>query len=165
MGEPVPAVKLMHLWTRSWCRFRRGSATPGQCAPMTPRSSVGHRSRGPLIRDSRPRHDLVVVRFDPFQEYLQGVRALPWVEPEDVPGLLRRARVGDPEARQRLIEGHLELTALLAWNLRPVWLAPVDAVQEANLILVRLVEDPACATPGAEIAAALDDFFRNMPQP
>ena len=100
-----------------------------------------------------------------FQEYLQSARSLTLVAPGDVDGLLARARAGDAESKRRLIEGHLELTAMLAWSLRPVWLAPIDAAQEANLILVRLIEDQTCPVPLAELIPALDDFFRNLPQP
>lgn len=54
---------------------------------------------------------------------------------------------------------------MLAWSLRPAWLAPLDAAQEANLILVRLIEDKTCPVPLLALTPALDDFFRNLPQP
>jgi DNA-directed RNA polymerase sigma subunit (sigma70/sigma32) len=97
-----------------------------------------------------------------FFEYLRDVRAMPLIRPEDERDLLLRTRAGDTDARKQLIESHLELAALLGWKLRPNSMPAVDAAQEANVILIRLIDDPECPTPAVALGPALDEFFRGL---
>lgn len=54
---------------------------------------------------------------DQLADYLAAVRQFPRLTHTEERDLLKRAREGDNSARKRVIEGHLELTAVLA--LRP----------------------------------------------
>jgi hypothetical protein len=69
------------------------------------------------------------------------VRSLPVLSRDDAEEVLALARSGDEPAHRRVIEGYLELTAVLALRLAPPWLAWLDAVQEANLVLLQTVDD------------------------
>src|SRR5260370_2406488 len=68
--------------------------------------------------------------------------------------LSRRARDGDQEALHRVVKHHLLPTALLALELAPLSAPPLDAIQEANLVLLRLVER---GLSGNELRSALAD--------
>lgn len=100
---------------------------------------------------------------DPYREYLDQVRQLPLVATDQLPALRDRALAGDTDAGKLVVQCHLEVAALLAWHLRPSSLAPIDAVQEANVILVRLVNDPTCDVPTLDLASALHRHFRSLP--
>lgn len=75
---------------------------------------------------------------------------------------LKRGREGDESARRRVMEGHLELTALLALRLTPNWMRPLDAVQEANLVLIRLIDDASVDHPAARLTDALLAHFADV---
>ncbi|HEY7107478.1 MAG TPA: hypothetical protein VH986_13810 [Acidimicrobiia bacterium] len=95
-----------------------------------------------------------------FWDYLESVRRLELPTPNEERALLEHARTGDTDARARVIEGSLELAALLAWKLRPDGWRAADAVQEANLLLISLVDDPAIDNPALRLADAINGFFR-----
>lgn len=95
-------------------------------------------------------------------DYLSEVRQFPLLTLTAEREGLKRAREGDEPARKRVIEGHLELTALLALRLAPEWLRPLDAVQEANIVLVRLIDDPSVAHPAARLTDALLAHFAEV---
>jgi len=88
-------------------------------------------------------------------EYLNEVGRLPRLSPGDEPQLLLRGAEGDHDARKRVIEGNLEVAARLALRLAPHWMRPLDAVQEANLVLVRLVEDGVGGQPADRLSEEL----------
>lgn len=58
-----------------------------------------------------------------------------------------------------MIEGYLELTALLALRLAPDWMRPLDAIQEGNIVLIRLVDDAAADHPAAHLTDAMLTHF------
>src|SRR5437016_2392508 len=91
--------------------------------------------------------------------YLSEVQQIPLLSLLEERDGLKSGREGDELARKRVIEGHLELTALLALRLAPDWLRPLDAVQEANLVLVCLVDDPSVAHPAGSLTEALQARF------
>jgi hypothetical protein len=92
-------------------------------------------------------------------EYLEAVRAMPRLRPIDEPDVLAAARVGEGEAAQtamdRAVEGYQYVTALLALHLAPAWINPLDAIAEACLVLMRLVQDPNVPRPVAALTPAL----------
>jgi DNA-directed RNA polymerase sigma subunit (sigma70/sigma32) len=92
---------------------------------------------------------------DVLAEYLAEVRAVPLLPGRDEAHLLSASRNGDQAAKERLVESYLELVALLALQLAPSSLSPLDAIQEANLILIRLIDDPSVAQPAREITPLL----------
>lgn len=88
-------------------------------------------------------------------KYLAEVRGLPLLFAVDEADLLNASRSGDESARKRLLEGHLEVVALLALRLAPRWMRPIDAIQEANVVLSRLLDDKSVAVPVRELTSAL----------
>jgi len=73
--------------------------------------------------------------------YLKEVRAEPLLPRSEELRLLPLAHAGDEAAKMRLIQGLLELTAILALRVAPDWLPPLDALQIGNIELIRAVED------------------------
>jgi hypothetical protein len=73
--------------------------------------------------------------------------------------LLPQARAGDAEAEAQVQRGLLELTAVLTRHLAPPTMAPLDAVQEANVVLMALVRDPAVPSPVLALPSALQARF------
>lgn len=88
-------------------------------------------------------------------KYLAEVRGLPLLFAVDEADLLTASRRGDDSARKRLLEGHLVIAALLALRLPPRWMRPIDAIQEANVVLNRLLNDESVAVPVRELTSAL----------
>ncbi|MDQ3973513.1 MAG: hypothetical protein M3276_04125 [Actinomycetota bacterium] len=60
---------------------------------------------------------------------------------------LRRARAGDEAEAEHLVRAYLELAALLALAFAPASVDPLDAIQEANVVLDQLVHDPDVSDP------------------
>lgn len=94
--------------------------------------------------------------------YLAEVRKLPLLTPAEERDALKRAREGDEAARRRVIEGYLELTTLLALRLAPEGMRPLDAVQEAHVVLFRLVDDASVENPAARLTDAILALFRRL---
>lgn len=94
--------------------------------------------------------------------YLSEVRSLPLLTLTEERDVLKRAREGDEAARRRVIEGYLELVTLLALRLAPEGMRPIDAIQEANLVLLRLVDDASVDRPAAHLTDAILALFRRL---
>lgn len=92
-------------------------------------------------------------------KYLAEVRGPPLLFAVDEPNLLTASRSGDETARTRLLEGHLEVAALLALRLVPKWMRPIDAIQEGNIVLGRLLDDKSVPVPMRELTSALIRHF------
>lgn len=99
---------------------------------------------------------------DYLDEYLAEVSALPVPDEGTEAALLSDARGGDDAAKKRVIEGLLLLTANAAKVAHPPGMSGLDAIQEANLVLVRIVEDPAVAKPRAVLAQAVTDHLGSL---
>jgi DNA-directed RNA polymerase sigma subunit (sigma70/sigma32) len=95
-------------------------------------------------------------------DYLEKVRQIPLLTSGEERESLKRAREGDESARRRVIEGYLEVTALLALRLAPDWMRPLDAIQEGNIVLLRLVDDVSVAVPAARLSEALVAHFAEV---
>ena len=91
--------------------------------------------------------------------YLAEIRQYPLLTLTEEREGLKRAREGDEPARKRVVEGHVELTALLALRLAPDWMRPDEAVQEANIVLVRLIDDASVDRPAVRLTDALLAHF------
>jgi hypothetical protein len=67
-------------------------------------------------------------------------------------------------ARQadHLADVYLELTALLALRLAPDWMRPLDAIQEGNLVLLRLVDDASVGQPATRLSDAMLAHFADV---
>ena len=77
--------------------------------------------------------------------------------------LARLAAQGDRESRDRLVETYLDRVARIAQELAPSSMRPLDAIQEANIVVVRAIAEGLCA-PDLEpelrtrVAAAFERF-------
>jgi DNA-directed RNA polymerase sigma subunit (sigma70/sigma32) len=94
--------------------------------------------------------------------YLHEVRELPVLSPSEERDLLTRGRNGDEAARKRVIEGYLELIAVLAIRLAPDWMGSIDAIQEGNVVLTRLVDEMSVARPAVRLTDALLAHFEGL---
>ena len=93
----------------------------------------------------------------PLDRYLDEARAAERVL-EDEPALLQSARSGDGEARKAVVRAYLYRTAQIALRLAPQGMGKLDAVQEANMVLLRLVTQPGPAFAD-ELEAAIRTHF------
>ena len=104
-----------------------------------------------------------------LSEYFKEIRALPRVSAINESELLAAWRRRDDEAAKsaldRAFRGYLDVTALLALHLAPPWMSPIEAIQEANLVLMRLVEDPAVPRPIALLTSALVKLYGELNEP
>jgi DNA-directed RNA polymerase sigma subunit (sigma70/sigma32) len=97
--------------------------------------------------------------------YLDETRKLPLLSRAEESVLLAQVRQGNKDAEPRVIEGNLELTARLGLRLAPLWLGPIDAIQEANLVLLRTVEDAAVDHPASVLTDRLVTHFESLSPP
>ena len=95
--------------------------------------------------------------MDPILEkYLEEVRAAERVL-ENEPALLESARSGDAEARATLVRTYLYRTAEIGLRLAPEGMEELNAIQEANVVLLQLVTQ----TPEPGLAHQLELALRN----
>jgi DNA-directed RNA polymerase sigma subunit (sigma70/sigma32) len=92
----------------------------------------------------------------PLAKYLEEARAAELVF-ENESALLELARAGDVEARHTLVRAYLSRTAKIGLRLAPEGMADLDAVQEANFVLLRLVTK----APEPNIAHHRESVVRN----
>jgi hypothetical protein len=100
-----------------------------------------------------------------LSEYLEEIRAISPMTREEMAEKLAIARDGSEVAkrvRDEVIEGCLEVTALLALHLAPPWISDIDAVQEANQIFMELVDDLSVSNPVEALTPAIVKLFRGM---
>jgi hypothetical protein len=100
-----------------------------------------------------------------FAEYLEEARAVPWTTRHDMAEKLTVSREDTQEAepvRDALIEGCLEATAFLALHLAPTWMNDLDAVQEANHVLLQLMGDPSVPSPMTVLIPTLLERYAEM---
>ena len=95
-------------------------------------------------------------------DYLTQVKRYAGQVPARRRALLSQARAGHLDARQRYIDCLLHEAATISLRERPSWMPELDAVQEANLVLVRLVDNPEVADPQREIQAAVRAHFSSL---
>ena len=93
------------------------------------------------------------------------MRDLPLLSRADESSILAVARTGDELARRQVLQGNLELAAVLALRLAPPWLAWLDAMQEANLVLLQTVDDDSVAVPATCLASRILDYFNSLNPP
>ena len=83
-----------------------------------------------------------------LQSYLRDIRRAPLLTAQEEQETAARARAGDFEARQRMIERNLRLVVSIAKNYVGRGLPMIDLIEEGNLGLLRAVEgfDPKVGT-------------------
>ena len=87
-----------------------------------------------------------------------------WPEWEDE-RLGAAAVAGDVQAREALVRSNLALAALIALKARPPELPELDAIQEAVLLLQRLVDQRDGAPVAATLPAVIHQHFRSLRPP
>lgn len=78
--------------------------------------------------------------------------------PEDEDALIRSSRTGDQNARKILVQSYLALTAEIGLRLAPPKMSRLAAVQEANLVLLRLIEK-GTEKPAVQLGPAIKKHF------
>jgi len=76
---------------------------------------------------------------DTLQSYLRDIRRAPLLSPEEEHATAVRARAGDFEARQRMIERNLRLVVSIAKNYTGRGLPMTDLIEEGNLGLMHAI--------------------------
>jgi RNA polymerase nonessential primary-like sigma factor len=74
-----------------------------------------------------------------LQSYLRDIRRAPLLSPEEEHETALRARAGDFEARQRMIERNLRLVVSIAKNYTGRGLPMIDLIEEGNLGLMHAI--------------------------
>lgn len=81
------------------------------------------------------------VSVDPLTRYIQQVRQLPELDPEEERDLARRYReTGDPEIARRLLTANLRLVVKLALMYRRAFRNVMDLIQEGNIGLMEALK-------------------------
>ena len=80
-----------------------------------------------------------------LQTYLQDISKYPQLSPQEELTLAQRARQGDTEAREQLIEAHLRMVVNIARQYQRPGVEMLDLIQEGNIGLIKAVDmfDPA----------------------
>ncbi len=86
--------------------------------------------------------DSALVKFDPFQRYMQEAAQYELLSREEEKELAMRVREhGDPEAAYRLITSNLRLVVKIALEFQRVWMQNLlDLIQEGNIGLMQAVQ-------------------------
>lgn len=107
----------------------------GRCKPPSP-GTLNRTRRSPRIAGS----DGKEVSTDPTRLYLRDIGAAPLLTEEEEIHLARRARAGDLQSRNRMIESNLRLVVKIARRYLNRGMALLDLIEEGNLGLIRAVE-------------------------
>jgi hypothetical protein len=110
----------------------------------------------------RSGHPERVSEDEALELYFKDVRSLPRIDRAVIADLLQRTRSGDGEAETELARGLLELTAVLTRHLAPPTMRTLDAIQEANLVLMALLQDRSVASPVHALPGALSRRFAHL---
>jgi hypothetical protein len=110
----------------------------------------------------RVHRDAGVDESPTVHRYITEVRRIPPLTRAEEVSLVAAARDGDEVAKSKAIQGNLELAAVLALRFAPAWLDAVKAIQEANLVLLRAVEDAGCVAPSIELAERIHLHFEQL---
>ena len=98
---------------------------------------------------------------DPLDVYLADIETVPELTKDQEKSLIELARSGDQSAKKKLVEAHLKWAAILADLLKPDSVSPIDAIQEANLVLMRLIDREDIQSIGSELGDAVKEHFRS----
>lgn len=97
-----------------------------------------------------------------LDQYLAEIRPAAIVRQDEEKALLAAARGGDEQAKKRAIESYLALTAHLALKFSPADVDGLDVIQEAQLALIRLIDDPTVSEVAHVLPAAVHDAVRRV---
>ena len=92
-----------------------------------------------------------------LKDYLAKIRSQSLI-PYDESQLINAAGEEDAKARDQLIRSYLYITALIGLRLARPTMKPHDAIQEANVVLLRLI-DTGVEKPAVELGPAIEKHF------
>lgn len=106
---------------------------------------------------------------DALKQYLSEIASCAPLPRRRTRDLLAEARHGDEQAKREVIQAHLQEVAAIAMRCRePAWASPIEKIQEANLVLIRAIEDPSIedlmATLRGRIPEVLAEIARRSPR-
>jgi ClpX C4-type zinc finger len=93
--------------------------------------------------------------WNPLSAFFEEAKRYPPLPHARREELLGQARSGDMNALNDLVRAQLEPVGLLALAVRPPSLQPVDAIQEAILLLKELITDESIPEPTLALATRL----------
>jgi hypothetical protein len=89
--------------------------------------------------------------------YLASVRRQSFI-PKDEGRLVKAARQGDEKAKHQLIKSYLSITAEIGLRLARPTMTPLDAIEAANIVLLRLI-DEGVEKLAVELGPAIEKHF------
>ncbi|HEX9712896.1 MAG TPA: hypothetical protein VGB52_10160 [Actinomycetota bacterium] len=98
------------------------------------------------------------------ERYVEQISKIERLAPEREAELLAQTRTGDRDALREVIWSYLRLTYHLAQELKPEWMEPLLAAQEANAILSQVVEAPDIDEIEPALEARLRVLFDRLEQ-
>jgi hypothetical protein len=93
--------------------------------------------------------------------YLKEVGRIPPMTPTEERRLLALAAQGDTSAENQLVNSLLKFVADIAMQARPEWMARLDALQDANVALLRTLRARPNGDLHAAIRQAIEEQLRN----
>lgn len=104
-----------------------------------------------------------------LEQYLAEVETFSRRNQPELARLLGSARAGDAEAKKVVVESMLfDVARIAVGHSRPRWARDVDKIQEANVVLLRAVDDPGVddllAALMERIPAVLDEIDDRGPE-
>jgi DNA-directed RNA polymerase sigma subunit (sigma70/sigma32) len=97
--------------------------------------------------------------------YLEEVRRFSTLTPDEERALLDAARRGDEEARRSVSQGQLVAAAEFALAVARPWMRSLDAIQEANLVLFRLIDDEKVSLVSERLHEAVGERLSRIQRP
>jgi DNA-directed RNA polymerase sigma subunit (sigma70/sigma32) len=92
---------------------------------------------------------------DPLTTFFREVRRHPSLSYPERQELLKRARAGSEEARDKLVRNQLETVAVVALAACPPFIQPADAIQEGIVVLTELITNEEVSDPFIALATEL----------
>lgn len=99
---------------------------------------------------------------DPLSDFLAEARKRNVPDRQRRLELLREARTPDTTAKHAYIDSMLHDTAQEALRTKPDSLNALDAIQEAIVVLTRLIEDQSVDDPQTALPAAIRDHWQSL---
>jgi hypothetical protein len=102
---------------------------------------------------------------DPADAFWTEAAALPTFDHPTRLALLARARDGEVSAKRQLVYALTARTVAAVFEGTPSWMRRVDAIQEAIVVLDRLIDDPDVPDPEVVLENRVAEHLRSLRQP
>ena len=97
--------------------------------------------------------------FEPIDAYLEKLRGLPRPSEEEIRQWREEAVAGNQGAQIRFTKAYLAQTAEIALLLKPEGWSNEETINEANLVLIRLIYETDVEDVGTELEARIRERF------